>query len=77
MNQKPTKHKELILCLFYSWVRDLPWSVADILSDTPFNRTDIPFASRCQMQMAYLFYWKNALQRPRMINLTFYLFSTI
>lgn len=36
----------------YSWERNLPWDMINISSDTPLEKTDLPFACRYQLQVA-------------------------
>lgn len=40
------------LLLGYSWAGGLPWIVVDILSDTPLEKTDFPYPSQNQFQLA-------------------------
>ena len=40
-----------------SLLHSMPWSVLDMPSDSPSEKTDFPFASRYQLQVAFWFGW--------------------
>lgn len=57
----------LFLLTNYSWMWQLPWNVVDTPSETPLEKTHLPFSSKYQLQIAlfiYLFWCKTPCSLP-------------